>query len=252
MKHIQSAKNQQVKLWKKLHQKKYRDETNMFLIEGKHLVEEAIKGEQAFEAILVQDDEVMPPMLQNMNSELYIVSRDVMQAICDTKTPQGIAAICKITNGTEIKNDNYSKLLLVDGVQDPGNLGTLIRTADAVGLDGIIISEGSADIYNSKVVRSTQGSLFHIPVIKGDLIEWIERLEKNSVSVFGSALEGAVPYGEISAQERFALVVGNEGSGVRKELLDRTSQNLYVPIYGQAESLNVAIASGILLYHLRA
>ncbi|WLR50166.1 RNA methyltransferase [Bacillus tianshenii] len=251
MKHIQSAKNNHVKHWKSLHQKKHREDSKSYLIEGAHLVEEAATYNVPFEAILVQDDQEIPSFLQNVNTEVYLVSKDVMKAVSDTKTPQGIAAVCKMNSDEVGVKLDGTKLLLVDGVQDPGNLGTLIRTADAVGLDGVIAGEGCADLYNSKVIRSTQGSLFHLPVIKGNLSEWVDRLREADVPVFGSALDNAVPYAEIEAPESFALIVGNEGSGVQPALLEQTTQNLYVPIHGHAESLNVAIACGVLLYHLR-
>ena len=140
------------------------------------------------------------------------------------------------------------KLLLLDRVQDPGNLGTLIRTADAAGVDAIILGEGCADPYNPKVVRATQGSLFHLPLIKADLSEFIDELE---IPVYGTALEEAIPFKQVEPSETFALLVGNEGQGVSEELLGKTTKNLYIPIYGKSESLNVGIAAGILMYYLR-
>ncbi|HEU5140762.1 MAG TPA: RNA methyltransferase, partial [Bacillales bacterium] len=142
--------------------------------------------------------------------------------------------------------------LLVDGVQDPGNIGTMIRTADAAGLSTVILGRGCADPYNGKVLRATQGSLFHLPVVEGDLFEWMAILKKEQIRVFGTALEGGEAYPSVSRGDPFALVVGNETSGVDPELLDRADANLYIPIYGDAESLNVSVAAGILMYHLAA
>jgi TrmH family RNA methyltransferase len=113
------------------------------------------------------------------------------------------------------------------------------------------VGDGSVDVYNPKVLRSAQGSHFHLPVIRGDLFEWVNRLKENNVTVFGTALENAREYTEAEQAESFALLVGNEGSGVNKDLLDLTTANLYIPILGKSESLNVAVAAGILLYHLR-
>jgi TrmH family RNA methyltransferase len=141
--------------------------------------------------------------------------------------------------------------LLLDAVQDPGNLGTMIRTADAAGIDAVIIGRGSVDIYNSKVLRAAQGSHFHLPIISGDLHEWIDKLQENDISVFGTALEGASVYTDITPTDSFALIVGNEGNGVGKDILSSTTANLYIPIYGKSESLNVAVATGILLYYLK-
>ena len=136
--------------------------------------------------------------------------------------------------------------MLIDRIQDPGNLGTLIRTSDAAGIDLIVMEKGTADPYQDKVLRASQGSVFHIPVITTDLKTFI-----TDFNVYGTALENAQPYKEVASQEMFALLLGNEGEGVNKALLNETTQNLTIPIYGKAESLNVAIAGSILLYHLK-
>src|SRR5690606_21045198 len=115
----------------------------------------------------------------------------------------------------------------------------------------VIIGDGSVDVYNSKVLRSTQGSIFHIPIMKENLHETIARLKQNGVKVYGTSLKNAIDYKEATIGDSFALIVGNEGNGVHPELLEKTDQNLYIPIYGKSESLNVAVAAGILLYHLR-
>ena len=124
----------------------------------------------------------------------------------------------------------------------------MIRTADAAGMDAVILGEGCADPYNPKVVRSTQGSLFHIPILKTRLEEFMNTI---SIPIYGTALEGGVPYQQVEPSDEFALLVGNEGQGVSKDLLSKTTKNLYIPIYGKSESLNVAIAAGILMYYLR-
>jgi len=136
----------------------------------------------------------------------------------------------------------------LDRVQDPGNLGTLIRTADAAGMDAIILGEGCADPYNPKVVRATQGSLFHLPIIKRNLATFMDEID---MPLYGTALENAIAFKAVEPSETFALLVGNEGQGVSEELLGKTTKNLYIPIYGKSESLNVSIAAGILMYYLR-
>lgn len=135
-------------------------------------------------------------------------------------------------------------------MQDPGNLGTLIRTADACGVDAIVAGRGCVDIYNGKVVRSAQGSHFHLPVVSGNLFEWVKFLKEKGIPVFGTALENGVEFRSVPPQDAFALIVGNEGSGVNRDLLKETDKNLYIPIIGKSESLNVAVAAGILLYYL--
>ena len=156
-------------------------------------------------------------------------------------------AVCH-TQKHELSSLKGKKFLLIDSVQDPGNIGTMIRTADAAGMDAVILGEGCADPYNPKVVRSTQGSLFHIPILKTRLEEFMNTIN----SYLWYSLRGWSCFSnKLNHPMNFALLVGNEGQGVSKELLSKTTKNLYIPIYGKSESLNVAIAAGILMYYLR-
>ncbi|QNU25870.1 TrmH family RNA methyltransferase [Geobacillus zalihae] len=248
MKRIESPKNARVKQWKKLLTKKGRDETGLFLLEGFHLVEEAVKSNAPLVELMVDERTAIPPGW-DVSVPVVIVTEAVMKAISSTETPQGIAAVCR---KLPAELEGVKTALLIDAVQDPGNLGTMIRTADAAGIDAVILGEGCADVYNPKVVRATQGSLFHLPVVKGDLVQWIARFKEQGIPVYGTALENAVDYRTVPPSSSFALLVGNEGSGVRRDLLRLTTENVYIPIYGQAESLNVAVAAGILLYSLQA
>jgi RNA methyltransferase, TrmH family len=250
LKQIQSVKNPQVKQWKKLLTKKERDKTGTFLIEGFHLVEEALKNQEQIIEIIVSEKIELPPRLDFGSNSITTVTDEISKELSDTETPQGIYAVCRETvDQTYVKK--AKSLLLIDAVQDPGNLGTMIRTADAAGIDAVIVGHGSVDIFNSKVLRSAQGSHFHLPIVRGNLEEWIETLKKRNIPVYGTALENAKTYTEIAPQEEFALIVGNEGSGMNKDLLAKTTSNLFIPIYGQSESLNVAVAAGILLYYLK-
>lgn len=248
MKRIESPKNARVKQWKKLLTKKGRDETGLFLLEGFHLVEEAVKSRAPLVELMVDERTAIPPGW-DVSVPVVIVTEAVMKAISSTETPQGIAAVCRQLLA---ELEGVKTALLIDAVQDPGNLGTMIRTADAAGIDAVILGEGCADVYNPKVVRATQGSLFHLPVVKGDLAQWIARFKEQGIPVYGTALENAVDYRTVPPSSSFALLVGNEGSGVRREWLEMTTETIYIPIYGQAESLNVAVAAGILLYSLQA
>ncbi|WP_416827665.1 TrmH family RNA methyltransferase [Ectobacillus polymachus] len=250
MKKIDSQQNARVKQWKKLHTKKERDKTGLFIVEGFHLVEEALKSKGTVRELIIHEQVDVPSHWDISDMEVYIVSDSVIQTISETETPQGIVAICEKAEAA-IRFEK-GKYLLLDGIQDPGNLGTIIRTADAAGLDAIILGEGTVDVYNSKVLRSTQGSIFHLPIIKGQLEEIILDMQKNHIPVYGTALHNAVPYTQVSQSINFALLLGNEGNGVRQELLDRCDNNLYIPIIGQAESLNVAVAAGILTYYLQS
>ncbi|MEH7252064.1 RNA methyltransferase [Neobacillus niacini] len=248
MKHIESIQNPKVKQWKKLLTKKERDKSGTFLVEGFHLVEEALKHSENIIEIIVSDKTELPHRWDSREIPVTIVTEEISNSLSDTEAPQGIYAVCK---QLQLEKPNAKTYLLIDAVQDPGNLGTMIRTADAAGIDAVVVGKGSVDVYNGKVLRSAQGSHFHLPIITGDLHEWIEQLKEKNISVYGTALEGAAAYTDISTEEKFALLVGNEGNGVNKELLTKTDANLYIPIYGKSESLNVAVATGILLYFLK-
>lgn len=243
---ITSTQNSQVKDWRKLHTKKYRVKTNSFLIEGYHLIEEALKSGWSIEVIIVQDGIELPDWLAQQRYQL--VDQHVFATISQTEAPQGIAAVVKIKDASATSGDY---LLLLDQVQDPGNLGTMIRTADAAGFSQVILGTGTVDMYNDKVIRASQGSIFHIPIIEADLAEFIQILHSQAYTVFASALDNAIAYDAVGEFDKVALVMGNEGSGIAPEILELADQRIKIPIYGQAESLNVSIAAGILMYQLR-
>lgn len=243
---IVSLKNDKVKNWKKLHRRKDRESTKTFLIEGFHLVEEAKKSNWSIVEIIIREGIDLPDWCQQMN--YTIVSNQVFEQITQTKSPQGIAAVVKMK---EESNRIGNKILLIDSVQDPGNLGTIIRTADAAGFGGIILGDGTVDLYNDKVIRSTQGSIFHLPIIQKKLEDAIEPLKEDGFSIWATALEGATIYHQVDVQEKIALVLGNEGAGVSTSILRLADQIVKIPIYGKAESLNVSIAAGILMYYVK-
>ncbi|MEL3974730.1 RNA methyltransferase [Rossellomorea oryzaecorticis] len=249
MKYIQSSKNPVVKQWKKLLTKKGREQSLTYIVEGFHLVEEALKQDDTvIELILVEGVE-MPNKWNSDGIEMIQVSEEVGKALADTETTQGVFAVCRQKDSEAI---NESKtFLLLDGLQDPGNIGTIIRTAEASGIDAIVLGKGTVDLYNPKVLRSAQGSHFHLPIIKGDLSEIIPVLKEKGIPVYGTALENGKEYTTVKPQDSYALIVGNEGSGVSGEILSLTDQILYITIYGKSESLNVAIAAGILLYYFK-
>jgi RNA methyltransferase, TrmH family len=248
LKHIHSSSNPKVKQWKKLLTKKERDKTGLFLVEGFHLVEEALKAGR-IEEIIVQENIDLPSSFDYGATPITSVPPEVSKLLAETDTPQGIFAVCYQDQPSSTEGVSY---LLIDAVQDPGNLGTMIRTADAAGVDVVVVGNGSVDMYNSKVLRSAQGSHFHLPVIKGDISTWTSTLLDKEIPVYGTALENGKPFQEVQPTGSYALIVGNEGNGVSQELLSQTTANLYIPIHGKSESLNVAVATGILLYYLRA
>lgn len=243
---ITSTQNPHVKDWIKLHSKKYRTRTQSFLIEGFHLLEDAINSGWHIETLIVQDGVMLPDWLSTQ--KFITVNQQVFTAISQTETPQGVAAVVKMPDTQHITGNH---LLLIDQVQDPGNLGTMIRTADAAGFSQVILGKGTVDVYNDKVIRASQGSIFHIPVLEANLLELIPNLQKQSYTVLASALHNSVAYDAVGQPNKVALVMGNEGSGITPEILQLADQCIKIPIYGQAESLNVSIAAGILMYQLR-
>lgn len=250
LKYIQSTQNPQVKQWKKLLTKKERDKTKLFLVEGFHLVEEALKEKHIVKELIVSEEIEIPRSWNYESIEMTTITAEIARELSDTEATQGIFAVCFQQEPDEVSLTNGSFLLL-DSIQDPGNLGTIIRTADAAGISAVIVGNGCVDLYNPKVLRSAQGSHFHLPILRGHLVDFVEKLTANEVPVFGTALENAIDYTSQKPSDSFALIVGNEGSGVDRQLLEMTEKNLYIPIFGKSESLNVAVATGILLYHFK-
>lgn len=252
MKEIQGVKNPLIKELRKLQQKKYREKEGRYLMEGFHLVEEALNAGAPVELLLVTHKGAAEwaALLAQQEVPQYLVSDEVMKSLSDLPTPPGIMGV--LTKEEQDTVEFRGRWLLLDRVQDPGNVGTMVRTADAAGFDGVILGHGCADLYSTKVLRSTQGSQFHLPVIQKSLEETIAVFRSQEIPVYGTELnEAAKGFQEVAPAENLALLMGNEGQGVAKELLALTDQNLYIPIYGQAESLNVGVAAGILMYHLR-
>jgi len=251
MKRIESTQNAFVKHWKKLLTlRKEREKTGEFIVEGFHLVEEALKNKEQVIQVIVQEGVEIPNTWSLDNVMMVEVTAAIAREIAETEKTQGIFAHCKQIKISDKDISNWNQLLLLDAVQDPGNIGTIIRTCDAAGIDGVVLGKGCVDVFNPKTIRSSQGSIFHIPVVRGDLVELVNKLQERNIPVYGTALKNAIDYREVERTERFALIVGNEGSGIRGEILEKTNQNLLIPIYGKAESLNVAVATGILLYRL--
>ncbi|GEM00632.1 RNA methyltransferase, TrmH family [Halolactibacillus halophilus] len=243
---ITSTKNDTIKQWMKLHKKKYREQMGQFLLEGDHLVEEVIGSDWEIEQLIVREDRQIDTWFKDYRTT--VVTDQVFKALANTPSPQGVMAVVNIKT---YRADRFKKILVLDNVQDPGNVGTMIRTADAFNYDGIILGEGTVDLFNDKVIRSTQGSLFHLPVVKADLNILLPDLQARGVQLIASTLEEAIPLAEVKVFESCAVIVGNEGSGVQKELQQLSDMKVKIPITGKAESLNVGVAAGILLYYFQ-
>lgn len=235
---ITSTNNNTIKTLIKLKQKKYRNQFGYYLIEGEHLVNEALKANQV-ECIITTK-----PLKSNL--EVIEVSEEVMAKLAFTKSPSNIMAKCKIDSNNELMMKK--RYLILDDLQDPGNIGTLIRSALAFGIDQVILSKNCVDLYNDKLLRAMQGANFHISCIYGDLTEIIEKLQANGIVVVGSALENGQDISLIEKTEKMAFIVGNEGNGMNQNILDKCDYIGYIPIQ-TIESLNVAIAGSILMYH---
>lgn len=230
--------------------KKWREKEQMYLLEGPHLIQEALfTGHEFLTTVLIDEGFHLPPDWPLTDIEVYQVTHKIFTDLSQTETPQGVIGICQMKRpAISVQKGRY---LLVDGVQDPGNLGTLIRTADAFGLDAIFLGEGCVDGYNAKTLRSAQGSHFHLPVVHRDLFSVTAEMKKADIPLYGSSLQGKdmtitdvpLPY--------FGLVVGNEGNGASPELLAEMDEEVKIPMAGRAESMNVAVAAGILLYWLQ-
>lgn len=246
---ITSVQNPRVKQWAKLHTRKEREKSGLCLIEGPHLVEEAYKSGAVFEAILLEEGIAWPTWLPASALVLY-VTRPVLEKLSETKTPQTMAAVIRMQEKIPFELPRDGFWLLLDRVQDPGNVGTLIRTADAAGLNGVILGDGSADLYNGKTVRSTMGSLFHLPVWRENLPAFVARIREQEIDarVIGTSLQESKRYTDVSYTGAVLLVIGNEGSGMSEEMLALADQNVIIPLYGQAESLNAAIAGSVVIY----
>ncbi|WP_105125104.1 TrmH family RNA methyltransferase [Streptococcus suis] len=240
---IRSKSNNLVKQIKKLQQKKYR--TSSYLIEGWHLLEEAVKAGATIQHILVVEEHV--DRVAHME-QVTVVSPEIMQDLTDSKSPQGVLAQLALPS-QDLPERLDGRFLVLEDVQDPGNVGTIIRTADAAGFDGVFLTDKSADIYNMKVLRSMQGSHFHLPIYRLPIEDVFSTLKNNQVEVLATTLSSqSVDYRQVLPKASFALVMGNEGQGISDFVSAEADQLVHITMPGQAESLNVAIAAGILVF----
>ena len=241
MKEITSINNDYIKYLLKLKDKKTRIEEKKYLIEGYHLVEEAYNAKVLEEILYIED-------FNNFNNISKIkVTESIIKKLSSTVNPQGIIGVCKINNDNIIKGN---KILLLDNINDPGNLGTLIRSSLGFEIDTIVMSHDCVDLYNEKVIRATQGAIFKINIVIEDLNESIKFLKTRDVKIIGTALDSAKYLQEIKGINKYAILLGNEARGVKRELLDQTDINVKIEMNNQLESLNVAVAGSILMYYL--
>lgn len=244
MEHITSLRNPKVAAWKALKDRKGRRESGCFLVEGRKMVEEALASAFDVETVLVQEGMELP---DGLTMPVYELPAHVLAAVCDTKTPQGIAAVVRMKEQSALGKH----IVVLDGVQDPGNVGTIIRTADAAGLDGVLLSTQCADVFSPKVLRATMGSIFRMNLrTTDDLPGELTKLREKGYSILSSQLDGTPFYEREKVAERFALIIGNEGNGVSEQVQQTATHQVRLPMRGGAESLNAAIAAAIMMYEL--
>ena len=241
---ITSKANSVVKNAKKLHQKKYRK--SAYLIEGWHLFEEAVQAGVTIEKIFALES--YRDQLATFPQTIW-VSEEILLDLADTQTPQGIVAVIQ-KEEVGLPDLHQGKYLFLEDVQDPGNVGTMIRTADAAGFTGVIVSDKSADIYSLKTLRSMQGSHFHLPIYRLPLTSFVEEAKKSDLPILATTLSrDSKDYRELSSLENFVLVMGNEGQGISSVMAESADQLVHIGMKGRAESLNVAVAAGILMFY---
>lgn len=231
---ITSLKNEKVKYWYNLRNKKFRDQERRFLIEGDHLINEARKQNLVIETISIVDK----------NAD-YFVTKEIMEKISEQKSISYNAAVVRF-----IKEDSITgNVLILDGVQDPGNLGTIIRSCIAFGVSNIILSDNSVDLYNSKVVRATEGMIFNINVLRRNLIEFIPIVKNLGYKIVGTDVKNGINIKNIN-KENIAIVMGSEGQGLSNEVKNMCDNFVYIKMDNACESLNVGVATSILLYEV--
>lgn len=254
---VSSLQNPLVKQVVALQQKKRREQNGLFIVEGVRLSEELLTSgweiEFGFftETAACQERAGRLIRAANQRCRMLQVSEMVLTKVAETDQPQGILfVVSQVTVPVrELVSRDCPLLVVLDTIQDPGNMGALLRTADAVGADGVIVTEGSTDPFGGKALRASMGSVFHLPLVVGvSHTDLLAMLRTNGVRMVATALEGASSYLDANYTSALAIVFGNEGKGVSPILLENAEQKLNVPIYGKSESLNVTAAAAVILY----
>ena len=257
---ISSKDNEKVKYTKSLLKTKNRNKENKFIIEGYRILTLAIECNANLNYVFINEDFEKKQehlefikILEDKNIKIYKTTNKIFNELVDTENTQGILAVVGFENRNIDDNieDSHKFILILDRIQDPGNMGTIIRTADAAGVDAIIALKGCVDIYNPKVIRSTMGSIFDMNVIHATQEETLRILKLKKFDIVSSYLDTNNYYNTIEYNYKTALVIGNEANGINDELVSKSDVLVKIPIYGKAESLNAAISSAILMYEIK-
>ncbi len=265
MRFISSENNDLIKKVKSLKLKKYRELRKEFFVEGARIVKEALMSSAEIKEIIIsekasENEDIAETicMAIKLGCDIYTVSETVFKSISETTNPQGILATIKmadydleemiIAKSIDVcKCDKY--FVILDEIKDPGNMGTIIRTADAAGFNGVIVSKGCVDVYNPKVLRSTMGSIFHIPInLSQDLSYALKEIKTQNIRVYAAHTKGNLYYYEADMTQSTAIVIGNEAFGISDKTMESADELISIPITGRAESLNASVAAGILMY----
>lgn len=254
MQRITSKENEFIKHVKKLKDKKYRDINSEYVIEGIKLVAEAVQEKASIKQIVLCDDcernEAIPKdvMYEIAKYECIYVTQNIFKYLSEVQTPQGILAIVEKTNANTEIDYTQDIIVALDDVQDPGNLGTILRTVDSVGLTQILVSKGTADAYNPKVVRSTMGAIFRVKIIECEnLKRTLKDIKKHKFKIVTSSLQTENTIYDINYHKK-VIIIGNEANGVQQEIQEVADERIKIPMLGKTESLNASVATGIILY----
>lgn len=237
---IESIDNKKIKDLKKLNQKKYRDIERKYLIEGIHLVLEAYNSGNLLEVVLLENVDF------DYDVNKTYVSKKVMKSLSELDTPYDIIGVCKYSEDNIIGD----KILMLDNLQDPGNVGTIIRSSLAFNVDTIVLSNNCVDLYNSKVLRAAQGMNFHINIVREDLKKCIDKLKNEGYIIYTTDVKNGKELKKIKTYDKYVIIMGNEGNGVSKEISDLSDEKIYINMNNKCESLNVSVATSIILYEL--
>lgn len=251
---ITSKDNEIIKSIRKLKEKKFRDLSNEYIVEGIKLIEEAIEEDVKIKKIVVCEECIKDNCLEQnflykiAKYDCIYVSKKIFSLLTDVVNPQGMLAVIEKTSSEDKIKYTEDIIVVLDGIQDPGNLGTILRTVDSVNLSQIILSKTSVDAYNPKVVRSTMGAIFRVNIIESEnLVETLKNMKKHKFKIVATSLSGTENIYNMNYDKK-VIVIGNEAKGVSKEILDVADMKVKIPMLGKTESLNASIATGVMLY----
>ena len=249
MREISSKNNKIFRLCEQLSHKKYRDKLGLYLIEGENLLEEAVKNGAEIKTVLARPD--YGGSFFGMEERAFFLDGRLFEQLSQTETSQGIMAIVEKPklSWEGFKNIDGGNFIVLDRLQDPGNIGTIIRTADAAGYKLAIVMKGTADVFSPKAVRAATGSLFRMPVVFMDSVdELMEFTRAAGKKLVATCFDTDRYYYDENLKGNIALIIGNEGSGISRELIECSDLKIKIPMHGNIESLNASVAAGILMY----